>query len=321
MNRMDKRSGIYLIRCDVNGRVYIGSAKNLDRRLYEHRRELRQGKHCNGRLQNAFNKYGEAAFSFLILEECAIRSLITREQFYINLYDSARVGFNIASVAYSQLGFRHSEASKKKMSLSHMGQKPTPEVVMKRSIKLRGRKRSADAIEKTASALRGRVSPIRGRKFIDEHKRNISTALKGTRRSNYSRSQHALNRGGKPFYCIETNKEYINQTEAAEELGLRPQDVNRALRGQRASAKGYRFEYVNPADRPAHRKAKAGSREHCDSLARAHGGKPFTCMQTGVVYQNINSAARELGLHPNAIYYVLKGKFSQTGGFSFQYLN
>ena len=41
------KSGIYIIRNTVNGKIYIGSAVNLEKRLYEHFWALRKNKHIN----------------------------------------------------------------------------------------------------------------------------------------------------------------------------------------------------------------------------------------------------------------------------------
>jgi group I intron endonuclease len=65
-----KHPGIYAIRHVESGRMYIGSAKNIYDRWREHRSALRRGVHHSPYLQNAWNKYGEAAFVFEVLEHC-----------------------------------------------------------------------------------------------------------------------------------------------------------------------------------------------------------------------------------------------------------
>ena len=54
--------GVYQIKNTLNGKAYIGSSKNIKRRLGIHRSMLRRGTHRNPHLQNAWNKYGESAF-------------------------------------------------------------------------------------------------------------------------------------------------------------------------------------------------------------------------------------------------------------------
>ncbi|HEX5125660.1 MAG TPA: GIY-YIG nuclease family protein [Rhodocyclaceae bacterium] len=63
--------GIYAIRRIGTNDCSIGYSGNIPRRWGEHRRKLRRNKHSNPYLQNAWNKYGEDAFEFIVLEECS----------------------------------------------------------------------------------------------------------------------------------------------------------------------------------------------------------------------------------------------------------
>lgn len=78
--------GIYIIVCLVNGRVYIGQSKHIQKRWLEHKEELQKGCHCNNHLQNAWNKYGEKSFVFSVLELCENSRLVEREQYWIDYY-------------------------------------------------------------------------------------------------------------------------------------------------------------------------------------------------------------------------------------------
>lgn len=59
------RPGIYMIFCFGNGRHYIGSSKDIYIRIYAHINTLKNQKHINTYLQNAFDKYGEENFEFM----------------------------------------------------------------------------------------------------------------------------------------------------------------------------------------------------------------------------------------------------------------
>ncbi len=63
------KMGVYAIVNLVEGKQYVGSSKDLRRRWRDHWNELQSNKHSNAHLQRAFNKYGEAAFEFRILQE------------------------------------------------------------------------------------------------------------------------------------------------------------------------------------------------------------------------------------------------------------
>lgn len=60
--------GIYAITCTINGKIYIGSSNDINRRWGEHRSLLKNGKHSNPHLQKCWNKYGSDYFIFSILE-------------------------------------------------------------------------------------------------------------------------------------------------------------------------------------------------------------------------------------------------------------
>lgn len=83
--------GIYEIRCAVSGKSYVGSSCAIYKRWHGHRRHLRLGTHASPRLQQAWNKHGEAKFVFSVLEECERAVLFAREQHHI---DVARRDYN-----------------------------------------------------------------------------------------------------------------------------------------------------------------------------------------------------------------------------------
>lgn len=78
-------SGIYKIENVANGKVYIGSSNNIERRWQKHKALLRHNKHQNRHLQNAWNKYGEDRFIFSIVELCPVDSLLNKEQYFIDV--------------------------------------------------------------------------------------------------------------------------------------------------------------------------------------------------------------------------------------------
>ena len=118
-------AGVYLISNNVNGKCYVGSTIHLDQRRREHFSKLANNKHINAHLQNAYNKYGREAFDFEVLETIDIDDnikdkLLKREQFWI---DNLKPEYNILLVAGSNLGYHHTEETKKKISESTTGVK------------------------------------------------------------------------------------------------------------------------------------------------------------------------------------------------------
>jgi group I intron endonuclease len=60
--------GIYQVKNNKNGRIFIGSAKDLRGRINSNRFQLKTGAHFNKELQNDFNETGEQGFSFEVLD-------------------------------------------------------------------------------------------------------------------------------------------------------------------------------------------------------------------------------------------------------------
>lgn len=89
-----KVSGIYKIENKVNGKIYVGSSKDIKNRWMQHKRELNKNTHHSVKLQRAWNKYGEENFEFSILEECAEDKRLYLEQYYIDKFKSFFEGYN-----------------------------------------------------------------------------------------------------------------------------------------------------------------------------------------------------------------------------------
>ena len=163
-------------------------------------------KHHSQHLQSSWGKHGQAAFEFLILELVPdVAMLIERENAHIARLcatDPNR-GYNLRKDAGSQLGMRHSEGAKKKMSAAHKGRVKTPEHQAAINASLVGRvlsdehrakiaanQTSRKATEETRKKMRESqaakvlspeshkkmVTANVGRKFTEEHRQRIADA-------------------------------------------------------------------------------------------------------------------------------------------------
>lgn len=126
-------SGIYRIICKVNNKQYIGSACNIQIRKQNHFSYLKRNKHHSILLQRAYNKYGKDNFYFEILAYCPKEYLIKLEQWFL---DNMKPEYNIQKIAGSNLGYKHTEATKKKLSLKRMGIKPSKDSIEKQRQKM-----------------------------------------------------------------------------------------------------------------------------------------------------------------------------------------
>ena len=101
----EKICGIYAIINTYNNKTYIGQSIDIYKRWTGHRRELRNQEHGNIYLQRAWNKYGESAFQFKIIEKCVPEMLNSLEISYIEQFDSFNNGYNLTLGGDGNLGW------------------------------------------------------------------------------------------------------------------------------------------------------------------------------------------------------------------------
>lgn len=100
--------GIYEIKNNVNGMVYIGSSKNINLRWYNHIQTLLNNTHHSYLLQKDWNKYNYSDFSFRILELVNNeKDLKDVEQTYIDMVSTEKLYNTMLYTKYS-----NSEVSK-----------------------------------------------------------------------------------------------------------------------------------------------------------------------------------------------------------------
>lgn len=89
----DSKGYIYMYRNDNNGRVYIGSTNDVNRRKEEHFQSTNKDKF------HIAYRANPSEFSFSIIKECDNDSEVMRkfEQYYINLHNSITQGYNTLS--------------------------------------------------------------------------------------------------------------------------------------------------------------------------------------------------------------------------------
>jgi group I intron endonuclease len=76
-------SGVYAIQHNGTNKSYVGSSKNIPKRIGEHFNKLRAGAHHSPALQNYWDSYGESDFTVLLLERCEGDELLKVEQIFI----------------------------------------------------------------------------------------------------------------------------------------------------------------------------------------------------------------------------------------------
>lgn len=90
---MNKISGVYLIKNNLNGKCYVGSSSNIMRRWNYHKAPS-SWKSLRNDLYKDFQEYGIENFSFEVLEECSESELFQRERYYIEALRTIETGYN-----------------------------------------------------------------------------------------------------------------------------------------------------------------------------------------------------------------------------------
>lgn len=78
----------------IGNAVYIGSSRDLMKRLYQHAKSLRENKHHSNILQDEFNKYHHYDLKILevLSKDASYNDLLERERFHISkLHPNANV--------------------------------------------------------------------------------------------------------------------------------------------------------------------------------------------------------------------------------------
>ena len=171
--------GIYKITCTSNGRIYIGSTVfNFYNRWHQHVSALKRKEHHSVTLQRAYDKYGKDAFVYEIIEKLTDdKEVLEREQYYIDLYDSAnpKLGFNICKFAGNHKGMTHSEESKELTRQKSKKNWENPEYRKKVIEGATGLKREEETKQKQSEAAKSRFSSEGAR-------RQHSIACKGVKK-------------------------------------------------------------------------------------------------------------------------------------------
>lgn len=205
---MRVKSGIYEIVNTVNGKRYIGSAKNFASRWSLHRVHLKRGTHHSKHLQSAWDKHGESSFRFAKLLVCGSENAVMYEQL---AFDALAPEYNVCKKAGSCLGMKHSEEARKKISIAKIGNQATrgmkhsAETIEKmRAVKrgntyTKGKKRDPEAVAKTVAAHLGAkrseetrakiAAKAKGRRWTDEAKAKLSATLTGRKMSEEFRAK------------------------------------------------------------------------------------------------------------------------------------
>lgn len=223
------KSGIYMW-TSPEGKSYVGQAINLQRRKTEFLRNPNKKIYtsANSAIDNArklFNDFSK--WTYQVLEYCPIEKLDSLEEFYINLFNTYKNGYNLTMGADST-GYIATEETKHKQSIAHKGEKA-----------YWYGKTIPDEIRKKISISRigkytGKDNPNYGNHLSEEIKQKLRK-LKSKKIIQYTIEGEYV-------------AEYESAKEAAEMLNTKIYNISRAALGKTSTCKGYIWKYKQDID-------------------------------------------------------------------------
>jgi group I intron endonuclease len=234
---MKKEGYIYHIINTVNNKFYIGSSTTKNRKK-THFYQLRRNQHHCIHLQRAFNKHGEAAFKFVIIEQS--QDCRAREQEILDTLDFSKV-YNVStSASGGDLIENHPDRVRlKKQAAENLRKAPKPQPRFKEANpNWRGGKTFCECgnriagHNKTCASCRvrsGDSNPFYGKKHTEETKEKVRQKRLGTYNGNQERK------------VLINSVEYRSVSKAAKELNVSAGTICHRIKSKNDKFKDYKY--------------------------------------------------------------------------------
>lgn len=243
----EKISGIYKIINTNNKKYYVGSSEDIKGkrgRWFWHLHFLNKNKHPNRHLQNAWNKYEQSVWKWVIVELVEPGELLSVEQKYLDICELyPNTNYNIAYDAKRpMLGVKHTPETKLKISNRMRGCNnpmykviPSPETRLKISISNKGKTKgnkhynfrkslTDEHKQKISRGVTGQTrtletklnisNALKNRIFTEEHKQKISESNKkycGINHKNYNHTTYTFINEKTNEYFIGTRYDFMKK--------------------------------------------------------------------------------------------------------------
>lgn len=250
---------IYITTNLVNGMKYLGqkrfdSGKNW--KTY-----LGSGKY----FKRAVKEYGEENFERKIICICNTEEELNQAEYdlsvFLNVVESDD-WYNLKYGGETMSGYHHTEESRKKMSLIHVGREPcnkgihmSEDTKQKESETMKRKWNDEEYRKKTTESHIGKSPSEETRRKMSQAKngennywygkKGKETPMYGKCHSNETKQKICESQPNKKkVYCLETQTSYNSINDAARELGIDRRHISDVCRGDRNSHKGYHFTFA-----------------------------------------------------------------------------
>lgn len=323
--------GVYKISNNLcpEGKYYIGYSCNVKQRLQKHKSTLRGGKHCNIRMQRAYDKYGADCFDYEILQECEteeeaknvelsyLEDLSIRDKLYNLHYNSSGGDLMTYHPNKEQIIERMKNTQKEQISKMSKeerqerwgqsgekngmyGRTHTDEVkrlyseMHKGNTYRLGKKASQETKDKMsviASQRLGEKNPFFGKHHSEETKQRIREKGKGRLPPNVRE-------------VIINGETYISATEAGRQLGICTGTILHRIKSPNPKYANYFYVENEPKTNTS---ISAETRKKmCEARKKRESPNSKPIIIDGVLYKSTLEASRQLGVSRQIIYTRLK---------------
>ena len=245
MIKKEIKTGIYKITNKEDGKIYIGQAKDIEKRWRRHKR----------------TKYPEDKFTYEIIMECTAEQMNFWEIAWIASENACDpdVGYNQALGGTDIRCIFPSDETKAKLSAINKGKVFSEETRQKMSKARKGKPLSEETKQRMSKSSVGNKNATGGTRikkpkqsflslkesrFSDEHRMNLSKAGKGKKFSDeHKMKMSKSSKISKP--CIINGTSYASVTEAALALGMKGGTLCTYLRETRNWPDGISGYYID----------------------------------------------------------------------------
>lgn len=109
---------------------------------------------------------------------------------------------------------------------------------------IRGLERTEEHRKNLSKALKGREGPMKGKKFSEEHKQKIARALRGNTNMHFGKD----NKASTPVICLDTGERFECAAEAGRRCGSKSDtpgtNIRKCCLGLRPRAFGYKWAFI-----------------------------------------------------------------------------
>lgn len=244
-------SGIYALINVLQPLFYIGQSINIAQRFAGHKANLRSDKRkVNKKLLHSWQKYGEEAFQFVVLEYCSAERLTERETYWLCEFRDVH-GLNVANfvgpVDNPMRGMKHTPEAIEKMRLALSKVVRTEEHNRRIGLAHKGREKTLEERMKISAAKKGKPNLLARGHLNPSHRPEFKERMRlnnPAKRPEVRQKMSEKNHFKRPVRDVESGKVWMTMSACAAELGVTVAAVHAAASKKNKTVAGRVIERV-----------------------------------------------------------------------------